>query len=312
MVSADSGGTAGNGDSGQPAISANGRYVAYTSLATNIVPGSSALPGGEFLFDRQTGQTVRVDEASDGTLPNDHTTQWTAINANGRYVAYWSEATNLTPAGKPGVFLFDRVTHTTTQIAVVTSAMSANDRPSISADGRYVVFAAPEPLVHGDTNNTEDVYLWDRITGALRWVSAPSATHPASTAASDFPTISANGSYVVYSTNTSQQLMWDRKTHKTSTISAPAPNGSAAVNADGSAVAFGAGPGDQIAVWDRATQRATHGLGVPQRRPGNSISLWPAISADGRYVAFMSGATNLVHGDTNIHYDVFLRDRFPR
>jgi Tol biopolymer transport system component len=312
LVSATSDGTAGDDHSGQPAISANGRWVAYTSLAANIVPEPLEPRGGEFLYDSQTGKTIRVDEASNGTLPNDTTTQWVAINADGRYVAYWSEATNLTPAGQPGVFLFDRVTHTTTQIAVETAAMGADDRPSISADGRYVVFATPDSLVHADTNISQDVYLWDRTTGALRWVSAPSASHPASDGASSFPTISANGRYVVYSTNTSRLLMWDRKTHKTRTISTGGLANAAAVNADGSAVAFVSGTGDQIYVWDRATRRATPVSVSPKGALGNQISQWPTISADGRFVAFMSGATNLVHGDTNIHYDVFLRDRFPR
>jgi len=222
-VSVASGGTQGNGDSGCPSISADGRYVAFQSYASNLVPGDTNEVGDVFVHDRLTGQTTRVSVASDGTEGNDYSRR-PSISADGRYVAFASLASNLVPGDTNGtwdVFVHDRLTGQTTRVSVASGGAQGNSGswcPSISADGRYVAFQSyASNLVPGDTNGVLDVFVHDRLTGQTTRVSVAS---------------------------------------------------------DG-------------------TQ-------------GDSYSFGSSISADGRYVAFSSLASNLVPGDTNDKPDIFV------
>jgi Tol biopolymer transport system component len=97
LVSVASDGTQGNSHSAFPSISADGRYVAFSSLASNLVPGDTNGIGDVFVHDRVTGQTTRVSVASDGTDGNDHSWCPTSISADGRYVAFEYLASNLVP-----------------------------------------------------------------------------------------------------------------------------------------------------------------------------------------------------------------------
>jgi len=222
-VSVASDGTQGNDNSWDPSISADGRYVAFFSHASNLVPGDTNGKADVFVHDRVTGQTTRVSVASDGTEGNGYS-WFPSISADGRYVAFESIASNLVPGDTNGVsdvFVHDRLTGQTTRVSVAsdgTQGHSASDHPSISADGRYVAFESfASNLVPGDTNGKRDVFVHDRLTGQTARVSVAS---------------------------------------------------------DG-------------------TQ-------------GNGDSIYPSISADGRYVAFVSGASNLVPGDANGNIDVFI------
>jgi archaellum component FlaF (FlaF/FlaG flagellin family) len=102
-VSVASDGTQGNGHSGSPSISADGRYVAFSSSASNLVPGDTNGRGDVFVHDRLTGQTTRVSVASDGTQGNGDS-WWPSISADGRYVAFASEASNLVPGDTNGTW----------------------------------------------------------------------------------------------------------------------------------------------------------------------------------------------------------------
>jgi Tol biopolymer transport system component len=101
-VSVASDGTEGNDSSFDPEISANGRYVAYQSLASNLVPGDTNGTDDIFLFDRKTGTTERISVASNGTEANEFSFE-PAISANGRYITYVSVASNLVPGDTNGV-----------------------------------------------------------------------------------------------------------------------------------------------------------------------------------------------------------------
>jgi Tol biopolymer transport system component len=330
LISAAPDGTPGDSISAAPAISSDGRYVAYLTTAINIVPqGPCVSRGAVLLLDRQTGHTTHVDTPSDGSsCVNSTTDGFVGISGSGRYVAYWSEATNLTSEGQMGLFLYDRVGGTTTLIAAGVGT-GTEERPSLSADGRYVAFATPtSTVVPGDTNNREDVFLWDRTTGTTRRVSV-SATHHQGDGQSDEASISGNGRYVTYwtaadnlapgtRTGSDKVLMWDRKSGKTSVVFKHASTVGffpTSVSGDGSAVAFVPDvvgvDGTDVYVWDRATRRATRVSASPQGAQANFVSAWPAISANGRFVVFSSLASNLVPGDSNNHFDVFFRDRFP-
>src|SRR5690554_197008 len=119
-VSVGSDGTEGDWESASPSLSADGRYVAFSSHATNFVPDDSNRRSDVFVHDRDTGTTTRVSVASDGTEGDDDS-RTPAISADGRYVAFTSSAANLVPDdtnGATDVFVHDRDTGTTTRVSV--------------------------------------------------------------------------------------------------------------------------------------------------------------------------------------------------
>ncbi len=359
--------TEADADSGQPTISGDGRFVAFTSSADNLVPGDTDGVTDAFLRDTCIGappgctpSVVRVSIATDGSQAN-QAISGIAISGNGRYVAFTSAATNLVPAGTSGalnVFLRDACfgagpscTPTTTLVSPdvndsfapalssdgryvtftngitggcdyyscdandylavirdtcvgVTSACTAsttivslaNDgsKPDvtdadpqalISADGRYIAFQSlATNLVPNDTNHAEDVFLRDTCQGAPSGctpstVRVSVASDGSQTNGSSFgPSISASGRFVAFSTspNIGAQDVFVRDTCF--------------------GVAAGCTPSTtKISVANDGSQ-------------SNGNSQRSSISADGRFVAFVSDATNLVAGDTSPFPKIFLRD----
>ena len=147
------------------AISPEGRYVVFSSLATNLVANDTNGVQDVFLRDRLLGRTERISVASDGTQAN-AVSSHAVVSANGRFVAFESQASNLVPGDtnqKSDVFLRDRLLGTTVRLSVSTSGRQAtgwSEAPSISADGRRIAFVSDAPdLVQGDTNGYRDVFL---------------------------------------------------------------------------------------------------------------------------------------------------------
>ncbi|MER3520886.1 MAG: hypothetical protein C4317_01065 [Acidimicrobiia bacterium] len=146
-ISQASGGGNTDGNSGEPSVSWNGRFVAFSSLSSNLVTGDTNSKRDIFVKDRQIGTTVRVSVDSSGTQANDHSRQ-PAISGNGRYVAFTSAASNLVPGDTNGVedvFVKDMQTNITERVSVNSAgdeAIFASGSPKISYDGRYVVFAS--------------------------------------------------------------------------------------------------------------------------------------------------------------------------
>ena len=170
-VSVSSAGAEGNAASQWPALSADGRYVTFSSSAANLVVGDTNAKADVFVHDRATGTTSRVSVASDGSEGNG-SSQAPAISADGRYVAFQSLATNLIAGDTTGtwdVFVHDRTTGTTSRISAASDGTEANNHatlPSISADGQHVAFeSSASNLVAGDSNGAWDVFVHDRITG---------------------------------------------------------------------------------------------------------------------------------------------------
>src|SRR3989441_6808558 len=172
-----SGGAQGNGSSGligfafPPALSADGRFIAFVSLATSLVAGDTNGATDVFVRDRQTGTTERVSVASGGTQSN-AASLGSALSADGRLVAFQSDATNLAPGdtnGATDVFVRDRQTGMTERVSVASDGTQANNissYPALSADGRFVAFQSDATnLVAGDTNGATDVFVHDRQTG---------------------------------------------------------------------------------------------------------------------------------------------------
>jgi Tol biopolymer transport system component len=164
-VSLGPGGVQGNSISGSPAISAGGRFVAFDSHATNLVPGDTNDFGDIFVRDRQTGTTQRVSVGRNGAQGNDHSLV-SVISADGRFVFFTSDASNLVPGdtnGTSDVFVRDRRTRTTERVSVGPGGAQGNGDsalPALSADGRFVAFGSSATnLVPGDTNRTTDVFV---------------------------------------------------------------------------------------------------------------------------------------------------------
>jgi Tol biopolymer transport system component len=282
LVSVDSTGRQGNKSSSDPSISADGRYVAFESRASTLVHEDPNDDWDIFVHDRWSGTTESVSVASDG-MPAGGSFK-PSISADGRYVAFWSQATNLVSGDTndtPDVFVRDRQSGTTERVSVASDGTQA-DRyslvPSISGDGRYVAFYSDASnLVGGDPNFTWDVFVHDRWSGTTELVSVALDGTPAG--AGFDPSISADGRYVAFESNASNLVGGDT-------------NGDA-----------------DIFVRDRqsgTTERVSVDSGGAQ---GNHESKNSSISADGRYVVFYSDATNLVGGDTNGKADVFVHDR---
>lgn len=190
LVSQSSGGTAANGNSLQSVLSADGRYIAFASDATNLVSSDTNAVRDIFLRDRTGGTTTRVSVATGGTQATGGDSRTPSLSSDGRYIAFASSATNLASGDTNGVsdiFVHDRTTTTTQRISVSTSGTEAVDpsatgfklgsiNPSISSTGRYVAFASlANNLTAGDSagqkqnldaNDALDVFVRDRDVGA--------------------------------------------------------------------------------------------------------------------------------------------------
>src|SRR5438552_5705991 len=176
-VSVDSGGTEANDASLSSALSADGRFVAFDSAATDLVAADTNGVSDVFVHDRQTGATERVSVASGGAQGNGSSGLIgfafpPALSADGRFIAFVSFATNLVAGdtnGATDVFVHDRLTGTTERVSVASGGTEGNDASlgfALSADGRFVAFQSDATnLVAGDTNGATDVFVHDRQTG---------------------------------------------------------------------------------------------------------------------------------------------------
>ena len=186
-----------------PAISGNGRFVAFWSSATNLIKNDTNDDRDIFVHDRKTKKSRVVSVRSNGKQgTGDHRAP--ALSGNGRYVAFESTAPNLVKGDKNGqkdVFVHDRKTGRTKRVSVRSNGAEANnesDKPALSADGRYVAFGSEAgPLVKGDTNEKVDVFVHDRKTRKTRRVSRHSNGGQASDPSLE-PAISANGKFVAF------------------------------------------------------------------------------------------------------------------
>jgi Tol biopolymer transport system component len=172
-----------NGDSFSPALSADGRFVAFLSAASDLVPGDTNGRTDVFVNDRQTGLTTRVSLSTARAEANADCAFAPAIRADGRFVAFTSSATNLVAGDSNGVddvFVHDRATGRTRRVSVSSTRAQGNAasgrRPSLADHGMTVAFtSAATNLVPGDGNGVEDVFVHDLQTGQTSRVSQPAA-----------------------------------------------------------------------------------------------------------------------------------------
>ncbi len=344
-VSIASDGSQANDVSFTGSISANGRHVAFQSQASNLVDNDTNGTTDIFVHDRQTGETTRVSVATDGT-ESDGLSQVPDISAAGRFVAFTSMGSNLIAGDtnqREDIFVHDRWTGETTRVSVKSDGSEAtgnatplSSHAALSADGRIVAFHSwAADLVANDTNGGSDVFVHDRQTGATTRVNLDSGGAQA-IGVSFNPAISAAGRFITFrsgahnlvpdDTNaTTDVFVHDQATGETTRVSLDSTgqqgdrsSGSSDISADGRIVAFHSSAtnmvdGDtndetDIFVHDRQTGMTVRvNLNAADAQsPLGRAALFPAISADARFVAFESTAANLVSGDTNDASDVFV------
>jgi Tol biopolymer transport system component len=334
-----------NRESHYPSISLAGRYVAFWSEAGNLVRGDTNGRSDIFIRDRKAGTTRRVSVSSAGRQANGHNAL-PRISADGRFIAFYSTASNLVRRdtnGDADVFVHDRRTHRTKRVSVSSSGAQGNDDsfdPVISADGRFVgIYSKASNLVRRDTNGTFDTFVHNLRTGRTERVSVSSDGEQAQ-GRSGPDSLSANGRFVAFTSvagglvpgdtnHNADVFVHDRRTGRTERVSVSSAgeqgegiDGSSmqgSISADGRFVAFESFapnlvPDDtnqnwDIFVHDRETGRTRRVSVGSSGVEANRGSYPPAISANGRFVAFSSGATNLVPGDTSRETDVFVHDR---
>src|SRR4028118_979753 len=202
-VSVDSAGNLGNDRSSFPSISTDGRFVAFASDASNIVPGDTNNRSDIFVRDTLTNTTTRVSLDSAGNQGN-RDSSFPSISADGRFVAFASDASNIVPGdtnNRSDIFVRDRLTNTTTRVSVDSAGNQGNrdsNYPSISADGRFVAFESDASnIVPGDTNNSHDIFVRDTLTNTTTRVSVDSADNQGN-GYSNTPSISADGRFVAF------------------------------------------------------------------------------------------------------------------
>lgn len=286
-VSVSSGGAQANGHSNYPAISADGRFVSFSSDASNLVAGDTNGRSDAFVRDRRTGTTRRVSVSSAGAQANQGAHD-PALSANGRFVAFVSEASTLVAGdtnGSADIFVRDRRTGTTRRVSVSSAGVQGDDHstePALSADGRFVAFTSiAATLVAGDTNRAFDVYVRDRMTGRTTRVSV--GFGGAETNGSSAPAaISGSGRFIAFSSYASNLIAYDFNGHR------------------------------DVFIRDQRARRTTRVNVSSAGADANATSAAASISRDGRFVAFESQASNLVANDTNGEFDIFVRDRRTR
>jgi Tol biopolymer transport system component len=263
-----------------PAINADGNVVAFDSVATNLVTNDTNGVADVFVRLRAEGRTERASVSTAGLQGNGPSTS-PALDASGRFVAFQSSATNLVPDDTNNVadiFVRDRELGTTERPCGAVQPNGPSSQPAISADGRFVAFvSAATNLVPNDTNGALDVFVCDRATGRLELVSR-SSSGEIGNADSILPAISADGRIVAFKSLASNLVPDDR-------------NGLV-----------------DVFVHDRATGQTQRASVSFLGRDSNGVSYAPALDCSGRFVAFGSEATNLVVEDYNQVPSLFLRD----
>jgi Tol biopolymer transport system component len=202
-VSLSSAGTPANAYNYLADTSENGRFYAFTSDASNLVPSDNNGVEDVFVRDRETGETTRVSVSTNGTQGNSDSLE-PAISADGRFVVFLTFASNLVPNdtnGEGDVVLHDRLTGATTLVSSSSAGVQSNDfscNPAISADGSVIAFFSDgNNLVAGDTNGVRDIFVKVRATGVTSRISVSSAGVQSDNN-SFLPAVSANGRYVTY------------------------------------------------------------------------------------------------------------------
>jgi Tol biopolymer transport system component len=284
LVSISSAGNQANGESSTPILSGNGRFVAFVSTADNLVMEDTNGVADVFVHDLDTGMTVMASLGTGGEQ-GQYPSLNPAISADGSLVAFQTFSPNLVPEDGDAyfdVFVRDLANQTTELISVSTFNTKGNDDSGvtgglgISADGRYVVFDSwAHNLVNGDTNNTSDIFLRDRLIGTTSRLSRGwDGSQP--DGSSGDPSISADGMVIAFSSRATNLIEGDANTCR----SGPIP-----------------GECQDIFLYDRMSLQTLRLSVSSSGEEANDESGDPVVSGNGLFVSFWSYASNLVPGD---------------
>jgi cysteine-rich repeat protein len=300
-----------------PATSADGRYVVFHSAATDLVAGDGngfrdcfvldRDSDGDGFFDEPGATTIELASVATGGTQADSGSDQCVLSASGRFVAFGTGATNLDSGGivscdgsPPGgcydIVVRDRVAGTTTRASLDAGGGEADARslhPSLSADGRFVAFSSvATDFAVGDANGVSDVFVRDRCLAEGSFVpdctprtvrvsiatNGSDLTFQGNPRPSEFPALSADGRFVTFTTANLGVLVHDRDA-------------------------------DEDGAFDEPGGFTTEVVSVDRTGLPTAVAQLSSISGDGRFVAFESPADTLVPGDTNVEFDVFVRDR---
>lgn len=302
LISVGTDGQAGTGASEirAGAVSADGRYVVFSSLADNLT--ADDVSGWQvYLKDRETNTTILVSDTGADTVYGSTMEGHAVISADGRYVAFSSTVGQLVANdtnGSADIFVYDSSNKSIKRVSVASDGSEGsgcscgwpdscngceyhwvNSHPSISADGRYIAFTSfSDNLVNGDLPDTPDVFIHDQVNNTTTIVSRASDGNLGN-AGSGEAYISADGNYIAFSSRASNLVAEDWNNQQ------------------------------DVFLWQRTTGNLSRVSVASDGSEGNLTSTDPVISEDGKMVVFTSGATNLASPDTNgAIYDIFLRD----
>lgn len=351
LVSASTPGAAGNGYAQAPALSADGRFIGFSSSSSDLVPHDLNAQGDTFVFDRTTGAIERISlDSSENEA--DGTSSAPSLSSDGRYAAFGSSATNLVSGdtnGEDDIFVRDRSEGSTIRVSLTSSGGQAlgagsgnSPYPTISNNGMRVSFSsAATNLVPGDTNANVDVFVRDLTNSTTTRVSVTSSEaqipHMELMPVSS-PQIAGGGRYVVFGSIAPQlgggddslsdifrrdltSELTEHMSYGNQSLANTHSAGQASLSADGRFIVFASQSSTLVAgdtngtddIFIRDTQlgsieRVSVGASGVQANGGSLLGFQRSVSNDGRYVVFMSRATNLAN-DTNGYLDVFVRDR---
>ena len=269
----------GNGNSVAPAMTADGRFVVFSSSASDLVPGDNGqLCLDVFVRDRASNTTVLVSANCNGTGGGNGNSMFGSVSTNGQYVVFQSDAGDLVSGDTNGVsdiFVRDLVAGTTTLVSVATNGSFANGAstdPVMTPDGRYVAFiSSASNLVANDTNGIPDVFVRDQVNGTT-WLASVGAAPPSGStyATVSSPVITPNGRYVAFFSSASG-------------LTAGSPANSAGEIYVRDLVA-------NVTIW-----ASTNGAAIASNllQLSGMPSYHPRISDDGRFVAFKTGTNNV-------------------
>jgi len=339
------GGTQPDDESFDPSLSADGRYTAFASSATNLVANDTNAFKDIFLRDNQAGTTELISKAMGGGSANGVSGQ-PDISADGRYIIYWSYADDIVPSDTnlgADVFLYDVQAGTTERVSVDSSGGEASGDSlggSVSDDGRFVTFYTTAALVTNDTNSDFDVYKRDRLTGTTTLISESTANMAAGQ--SYEPVMSPDGEWIIFYSGASDLVVGDTNGRTDvfgAYVSFPgflfnfssAGNGHSysgdVIGGTFPAVVFHSSadnlvPGDNNGQTDVFMQLWDGGNFQLERLTDGDGGSFNAVIADtnalqGLYVACMSAATDLQEAgadplDTNGVTDVYLWEKTPQ
>ena len=282
-TSTTSNGSQANDRSDSPSLSSDGRYVAFSSLASNFIDDDNNATYDIYVKDNLTGLVKLASASSDNVIGNGQSYN-PILSADGRFVSFWSYASNLVPNDNNGTydaFVKDLLTGAITRVSVSSLGEEGNGGTEVtvlSSDGRYVLFySGASNLVANDNNGALDVFLHDRQTNTTTLISS-TAGGVQGNDSSYRQTISQDGRYAAFISFANNLVPIDN-------------NGTF-----------------DIFVKDLQTGAIKLVSTSSNNQQSNLGADSPSLSADGRYVAFMSPASNLVGDDNNGAYDIFLKD----